>query len=42
MYLVMSCSAFGAGDSWKVEMKALGGLSDGESAEGDVEEEEDE
>lgn len=42
MYLVMSCSAFGAGDSWKVDMNSLGGLSDGESVVGDVEEVEDE
>lgn len=38
MYLVMSCSVFGAGDSWKVEMNSLGGLSEAESVVGDVEE----
>lgn len=42
MYLVMSCSAFGAGDSWKVEMNSLGGLPDAESVVGDVEEVEEE
>lgn len=42
MCLVMSCSTFGAGNNWKVEMNSLGGLSDSESEVGDVEEVEDE